>query len=364
MERSLALLKKFDLLLLSLTFLLVAFGLAAIYSIALSQDVPDFANFYKQLGFFGIGTFFMVVFGLIDYRFWQSAAKVLYIISFLLLLSVLIFGQTIRGVTGWFVLAGYQFQPIELIKVFLLIVLAYVFSHAERPLNKTKNILWSFFLVFALFALTVVQPDLGSAMLLLLVWFGVIVIIGLSRWQWLALIGSGVVGSLLGWFFLLRDYQKERIISLFQPNADVLGEGYAVAQSIIAIGSGRLIGSGLGFGSQSQLKFLPESHTDFIFSVIAEELGFFGATLLVVFLGFFLVRMILLAKRVKDDFALFFLIGAVVLLFSQIFLNIGVTLGMLPVTGVTLPLISYGGSSLIATFMLLGIVQSIAARNV
>ncbi|HLD82253.1 MAG TPA: rod shape-determining protein RodA [Patescibacteria group bacterium] len=363
MQRYLAYFRKFDVLLFIIVMIIVSFGLAALYSIALSKDIPDFTNFKKQIIFIVIGILLMFIFSLVDYRFWKSYAKYGYMASCLLLVAVLVFGQTIRGTQGWFVFAGFQFQPVEIVKMFLIIMLAYYFSSVSRPLYQTKHVLVSLCFMGMLFALTILQPDLGSAMMLAIIWLGMIFMIGLKRWQWGVLAAVAVLFAIVGWYFVLEDYQKQRVLTLVHPEADVLGEGYAVAQSIIAIGSGKIIGTGLGFGSQSQLKFLPESHTDFIFSVISEELGFLGVGILLIFVALLLLRLIAICRNAKDDFAALFVIGVIVFLFAQIVLNVGVALGLLPVTGVTFPLVSYGGSSLLVSFILIGIVQSIVIRT-
>lgn len=351
-------LQKFDWISVLLILLIVLFGLAALYSIGLGRE--DLTFFKRHILFVGIGFFLYFLIGTVDYRVWKRYAFLLYGLAVLLLLGVLIFGETIRGTRGWFVFGGYQFQVIELVKFFLIIALAAVWNDAPRPLSQSRNLLLTLAMTGGVFILTAFQPDLGSALILLLVWFGMIAMIGLQRWQWGMLFLVVGIGSIFSWFFFLAPYQKERIVALFSlTTEETLTIGYSVRQSVIAIGSGRLIGTGLGFGSQSQLKFLPESHTDFIFAVVAEELGFVGVLFLLGSIMLFLLRMSLLSRRLEDEFAMFFVLGATLLFFFQTVLNIGVTLGLLPVTGLPFPLVSYGGSSLLVSFLILGVVQNI-----
>jgi len=187
---------------------------------------------------------------------------------------------------------------------------------------------------------------------------------GMSMKQLVILISTGVGILLLGWFFFFADYQKARLLTFFDPSNDPLGQGYNVAQAMIAIGAGGFFGRGLGFGTQSQLKFLPESQTDFIFAVIAEELGFFGVCLLLCAFGFFVWRTFRLVRMSRDSFTSFLLLGTVAVIFLQVFVNMGMNLGIFPVTGIGLPFVSYGGSSLIFFLSMIGILESVAIRTV
>jgi len=204
---------------------------------------------------------------------------------------------------------------------------------------------------------------LGSSLLLIGMWGIVLLVAGVGA-RWIAAL-AGLAGLLSAgaWSFVLKDYQKARITSFLDPGNDPLGQGYNVKQAIIAIGSGGLFGRGLGFGSQSQLKFLPESQTDFVFAVIAEELGFFGVAVVLSAFGLLFYRLLRIAALTRDDFTSFLVIAIGAAFFCQVLVNVGANLGLLPVTGVTLPLVSYGGSSLIFTLLMLGVVQSVAAHH-
>ncbi len=211
--------------------------------------------------------------------------------------------------------------------------------------------------------LVLFQPDLGSALLLLGMWGAVVLFAGIKKRYLLALAVCAAAAGWLAWTVLFADYQRARILTFLDPSTDPLGQGYNVTQAIIAVGSGGLFGRGLGFGSQSQLKFLPESQTDFIFAVIAEELGFIGVSLVIGAFFMLFFRLERLAARTEDDFTSFLLLAIGSVLFLQFCVNAGMNLGLLPVTGVGLPLVSYGGSSLIFTLLMLGVAESVAIRS-
>lgn len=356
--------KRFDLVSALAMLLLLAFGLVALIGITLSQTTPQWGLVTKQGIAVGIGLALFFLLASLDYHYVRLTARWIYGLSLLLLVSVLIFGVNIRGTRGWFSLGGFNFQPVELVKVGVIVTLAAFFARQPRPLNRWRSILVSGGSVALLFGLTLLQPDFGSALVLGCIWGAVVVAIGLRRSQWLVFIAGGLCAGAIAWLFLFAPYQRERILTFLDPSADPLGAGYNVTQSVIAIGSGGWFGRGLSFGSQSQLKFLPEAHTDFVFAVVAEEFGFIGVT---VVLGLFLVlvyRLWRLAYRCRDDFALFFVVGMIGWLMSQLTMNVAMNLGLAPVTGITLPLVSYGGSSVIAFLAALGIAQSIQAKDI
>lgn len=345
-------------------FFLVGLGLTAIYSISLSQEGDGLVFLKKQLIAFFCGLLVAVVLAWSNYRWIKSYAVVLYIFSVLLLLAVLFFGQTIRGTTGWFSFFGFHFQPIEFAKISLIAILASYFSSRREVEKKWRHLLNSGILMGLPVFLTLLQPDLGSALLLIFVW---VVSLFFSGFSWRYFLSFFVLASIifvLAWSFFFADYQKERLLSFINPTNNLSDQGYNVHQAIIAIGSGGWWGSGLGFGSQNQLKFVPESQTDFIFAVIAEEFGFLGVLLILAAFAFFLYRVFRLAYRTRDDFTSFFLLMTIGLFASSILINIGMNLGLLPVTGITLPFISYGGSALVISFFLFGLVESVAIHDV
>lgn len=357
--------KKFDWILLVDVSLLVILGIILIYSVAVgSGSEQNYLNFQKQVVFFVIGLAAMFLIALFfDYRILIKANAFIYILGVIMLISVLIFGKNIRGTTGWFDLGIFSFQPVELVKIFLIIYLSKFFSDKAKYISQLRYLIISSVGVILLMILVVLQPDFGSSLILMSLWAVLILLTGIKKSHLALLCGILIASSLVLWFLVFQPYQKQRILVFMDPSLDPLGSGYNVTQAIIAIGSGGLWGKGLAFGSQSQLKFLPESQTDFVFAVLAEELGFLGVILLFgLFISLFW-RLLSLAKKVNDNFAAYLLISAAIIIFVQIFVNIGGNLGLLPITGITLPFISYGGSSLVALLILMGLVESIAVRN-
>ena len=352
---------KFDWLFLLAICLLVILGLALLYSIAVgSQSDANLLNFKKQIVFFVIGLLVSLVIAfIIDYRVLLKYSYVFYGILLIILAIVLFYGNTIRGTTGWFKLGFLSFQPAEFAKIALLIFLGKYFSDRAKYIGQIKYLILSSLGVIAYVILVVLQPDFGSALILIAIWAGLILLTGIKKSHLLLLILLVFVASTVLWLFVFQDYQKQRIEVFLNPAADPLGSGYNITQAIIAIGSGGFFGKGLGFGSQSQLKFLPESQTDFIFAVLAEELGFIGIVMFLALISFVFFRLWQGAKRVNDNFALYMIIGVMILFFVQMVINIGGNLGLLPITGITLPFVSYGGSSLLANFILVGIIESI-----
>jgi rod shape determining protein RodA len=218
-------------------------------------------------------------------------------------------------------------------------------------------------ITFVMMSLVLLQPDLGSAVILGLIWFGIMCLVGARRLYIVGLVGLVAVASVFSWFFLLQDYQKDRVLTFVYPESDPLGAGYNTNQAAIAVGSGKFFGRGLGFGSQSQLRFLPEAQTDFVFSVIGEELGFAGAGAVIGLFGFLFWRLLRIIRHANNDFAAVVVSGVTIVFFSQLVINVGANVGLLPVTGVTLPFVSYGGSSLIVNLLMVGMVQSVIEKR-
>jgi len=356
-------LKNLDWILFSSVILLVIYGLVEIYSVSLSQGDASLANFKKQLVFSGIGLVLFFVFSFLDFNDLRETSVYLYFFGILTLLAVLFFGTTVRGTKGWFNLIGFNFQPVELIKIILILFLSYYYSRANFRFNSLKHFFISLGILLALVVLIMAQPDFGSAMILILLWLAMIFFAGFSKKYLVILLLAGVILGGAGWTFYLKPYQKERIVTFANPSSSPLDQGYNVTQAMIAVGAGRWLGRGIGFGSQSQLKFLPESQNDFIFAVIAEELGFFGVILVLAFFVVFFYRATASLRWVKEDFSTFFILGAVSLIFIEMFINIGMNLGLLPVVGISLPFVSYGGSALISSLIMVGIMESIIIRS-
>jgi rod shape determining protein RodA len=207
------------------------------------------------------------------------------------------------------------------------------------------------------------QPDLGSSLIIASIWMGIMILLGARRSYIIGIFLLGAIVSVFAWFFLLQTYQKERVLTFLNPERDPLGQGYNSTQAIIAIGSGKLFGRGLGFGSQSQLRFLPEAQTDFIFTVIGEELGLAGISALLFLFFLILYRLIRIVRRTNDDFVAVTVSGIAILFFVQFFVNVGANLGLLPITGVPLPFVSYGGSSLMMNLLLIGVAESMVEKR-
>ena len=347
----------------SSVMLLIAFGLAEIYSVSLGRGGVDILNFKKQLWFVLIGFGLMFLLALFDYNSLRSFGNWFYVFGILGLLAVLIFGKVVNGTRGWFFIFGFGIQPVEAIKFILVLFLARYFSSHQLKTQPIKHLLLSGLSALVFFILVMMQPDFGSALLLFAVWLMIVVLAGMDK-KYLAFLGMGLfILFILAWSFYFKEYQKQRIITFANPSFNAMEQGYNVAQAIIAVGSGGLFGRGIGFGSQSQLKFLPESQTDFIFAVISEELGFFGVALVLIFFAVFLVRCLMAVKKVNNDFGIYFILGAASLIFIEMFVNIGMNIGILPVIGIALPFVSYGGSSIISNLMFLGVIQSIIIRS-
>jgi rod shape determining protein RodA len=355
--------KKLDWILLMAVVLLLSFGLAELYSIALSQNNPDLLNFKKQVLFVVVGLLALFISAFFDYFSLRSFNNFLYILGLVSLIGVLLFGSINNGTKGWFYWGGFTIQPVEFVKIVLLIFLARYFASISVKFSPFKHLFISGVGTLILVFLVMKQPDFGSAMVLLLLWLAMVMFAGIDKKYLIAIVITFLLAGSCGWFFYFKPYQKERILTFINPAASSLNQGYNITQAMIAVGSGRLTGRGIGFGSQSQLKFLPESQNDFIFAVIAEELGFAGVLLVV---GFFLVifyRLLKAARETNNDFAVYLLLGIMALLFLEMFINIGMNIGLLPVVGIALPFLSYGGSSIVSSLMMIGIAESIIIRS-
>lgn len=354
---------KFDWIIFSGVFLLSLFGLIEIYSIALGQETVSLINFKKQIFYIFFGVFLLLAMSFVDYSLIKSLNKYIYIFGILMLVAVLFLGKTVRGTTGWFDIFGFSLQPVEFVKIILIIFLSSFFSNSAFKSRPFKILVVSFLGTFGLVFLVLLQPDFGPSMIMLALWFLMLILAGMDKKYLLLIIIPSFLLAFFSWNFYLKDYQKNRILTLLSPTADSLGEGYNVSQALIAVGSGGITGRGVGFGSQSQLKFLPEAQNDFIFSVISEELGFLGAGLVLLIYFVLFARLLVLIRKMNDDFAIFFILGSMVLIFIQMFINIGMNIGIVPVVGISLPFVSYGGSATLASFILIGMVQNIIVSS-
>jgi len=362
MTKILFYLKNFDWIIFFSAFSLSCFGLIEIYSIALGQETLNLLNFKKQIIFVIAGVLVMIIFSFINYNFIKNSSKYIYFLGGTLLGSVLIFGKTIRNAKSWFAIGGFHLQPTEFIKIVLLIFLAKFFATRAVKIRSFKQLLYSGTGSSLFIMLTIMQPDLGSAIILFSIWLVMLAIAGFNKKIFISLFLVLIMLFFFFWSFYLKDYQKKRIIAFIAPDPTSLTQGYNVSQAIIAIGAGRITGRGIGFGSQSQLKFLPEAQNDFIFAVISEEFGLMGVILIFTLYLILFFRIISYVKKINNDFSIFFILGAMGLIFIEMFINISMNIGFLPVIGISLPFISYGGSAIISHFILIGMIENIIIK--
>jgi rod shape determining protein RodA len=357
-----------DPVLIAATVLLVVFGLVAIFSAKhqqlVQQGLPTDLYVTRQLLAFGVGLVGMAAAASIDYRRIRSFTPLLYAGSLGLLLLVLLIGDETKGATSWITFGGFQFQPSELAKIAVILGLAAAL--ADRRGRGLSSVLLVLAIVTPPLVLIVLQPDPGTGSILLFVAFVALLVQG-TQGRWLALLAAAGVTALWGVLRLglLEAHQQDRLTSFLNPGDNALARSinYNTDQSLIAIGSGQFTGKGLFQGTQTNLAYVPENHTDFIFTVIGEEFGFLGGMLL---LGLFVVviyRCLRVAGGARDRFGLLVASGVAGLLSFQLFVNVGMAVGIMPVIGIPLPFVSYGGTSLIATLMMVGLVLNIHMRR-
>lgn len=354
----------FDWTLFGLTIGLAMLGFITIYSATYSitgEHAGSLAS--KQLYWFIIGMVGMLGALTVDYHHMDRLAYPFYAAVLLLLFLVLFIGSVGGGSQRWLNLGFFTLQPSELAKLAIVLVLAKYLQYDEPPDGYRLRDLWVPFLFVApLMLLTIVQPDLGTAVILFLIFLSIIIMGGLRLRSFFYLVATGVTFLPIAWNFL-KTYQQKRIWTFLNPDLDPLGAGYHVIQSKIAIGSGRLLGKGYLKGTQNQLDFLPAQHTDFVFSVFAEEWGFLGCLIL---LGLYFVLMtfsLRVVARAKDRLGALLVFGMVTIFFWQVAINVAMVTGGLPVVGIPLPLLSYGGSSLVSMMVAVGLIMNVSIRR-
>jgi len=357
------LIQNFDWLLLLLTFAIMTVGLVTLYSALFSGGEVRSTVVTRQLYWLGTGALVMILSFSIDHQWFERFAYPAYVIGLILLLAVLIFGKTVSGSKRWLDLGLVVAQPSELMKPLLVIALARFFARQEKKGGYRLRELWLPALMVILpVALIAMEPDLGTAALLLAISVSVILFVGV-RLSSIMVLGGFALGSLPLFWFLMKGYQRQRILTLLDPGRDPLGAGYHIIQSKIAVGSGKFWGKGFLEGTQGQLRFIPEHHTDFIFTVLAEEWGFVGSMLLLALFLCFLLRGLNVARRSRDQFGTLLAFGITAIVFWHVAINVAMVLGMLPVVGIPLPLVSYGGSSAVVTLASVGILMNVAMRK-
>lgn len=320
---------------------------------------PEKALFWRQIIWLAVSALVLIVASLVDWRFLRRSGTtiILFASSCLLLLALFILGSVFKGAQSWFDLGAFAFQPVDLAKLVLVVLLAKYFSRRHIEIANVRHILVSGFYAFVLFMLVFLQPDFGSAIIIFLVWFFMVLISGISKKHLLVVFLTGILSFCGLWFFIFQDYQKARITSFIHPLTDLTGAGYNAYQSTIAVGSGQILGKGLGLGSQSKLKFLPEYETDFIFAAYSEEWGFVGVVVIFGLYGVIFWRILSISRRGATNFETLYGLGLLSIFLSHSVIHVGMNVGLLPVTGITMPFMSYGGSHMLAEFLGLGILM-------
>ncbi len=327
--------------------------------ITMNSFVGDNYFFEKQIIWlaFSLVTFFVL--SLIDFRFLRKTQVLIPMFLFFvfILLTLFITGSVFKGAQSWFNLGLFSVQPSDVVKLVLIFLLAKYFSKRHIEIANVRHIFVSGFYAFVFFVLVLLQPDFGSAIIIFFIWLGMVLVSGISKKHLLAVFLVGLISFAGLWFYAFQDYQKQRIMTFINPMADIQGAGYNAYQSTVAVGSGQLFGKGVGFGTQSRLQFLPEYETDFIFAAFAEEWGFLGVILLFVFFAILIWRILVNATKGSTNFEVLYGLGLAILIISHFTIHIGMNIGLLPVTGITIPFMSYGGSHLLTEYAALGILM-------
>jgi rod shape determining protein RodA len=355
--------KDLDKVFILVAFLIFIVGLLAVYSATQTRDLPFAESFFvKQATWMAVAFAFMLIAVAISYQWFIDVSYAFYAVNILLLVLVLILGKARLGAQRWFSIGAFAFQPSEFIKLCLILVLSsYVGAHKD-VMRRPGMMLIPCALLAIPFSLVLLQPDLGTALLLAPIFFSILIVGGVNIKYVAGMIMAGLASAPVLWHFL-RPYQKQRLMVFIDPKVDPLGAGYTIIQSKIAIGSGGLIGKGWLNGTQNQLNFLPERHTDFIFSVIGEEFGFVGASALVLLYLVLVKKAFTISNTTSDMYGKCIATGVGVMLAMQVIINIGMTIGLMPVVGIPLPLVSYGGSSLLSTMVAIGLLLNVGMRR-
>lgn len=337
-------------------FLLPVLGAGLVTMKSFTEDTPFFSH---QLIWISVSFVIFFACSYIDFRFLKRTDVLVGLFGFFsfLLLMLFIMGHVSNGAKSWFSFGSVSFQPSDMMKLVLILMLAKYFSRRHVEIDNFKHIFISGIYALIPFLLIFLQPDFGGAMIIFFIWFGMTLVSGISKRHLLLVVGSGVIIFISLWLFAFHPYQKARIVNFINPLSNIHGSGYNVYQSTIAVGSGQIFGKGVGFGTQSRLKFLPEYQNDFIFSAFAEEWGFVGVIILFTLLALVVWRIFHIALLGATNFEILYGIGLAIYFVSHFIINIGMNIGIMPVTGITLPFMSYGGSHLITEFIGLGILM-------
>lgn len=345
--------------------LLVAIGLLVIYSTSFkATQLVGLSDLWHQMVFAVAGLVAFFFMARTDYRTWMKLSPWLYGLMLILLAVVLLFSRAVLGAQRWIDFGFFQFQPSEFAKVVLIVVLAKFFAEYYDQLHRVRYLALSLLILAVPMAMVMKQPDLGTALVMVAIWLAMALVSRVRKLHLLILAGVGLAMLPVG-LKLLKPFQRARLETFINPTADPLHTGYNAVQSTITVGSGQLFGRGLAAGSQTQLNFLPSlaQHTDFIFAVLNEKMGFVGGTLLILLFGVLLWRGIRIAYQAQDRFGMFLATGVVAMMLFHVFINTGMNMGIAPVTGIPLPFVSYGGTSLIIAMGAIGLVESVAVRR-
>lgn len=360
LQNALVHIRKLDWILIGSSIALVAIGELSIWSSSTARN--DFANFEKQLIFFWVGIFAMFAISFFDYRLIRNNSALilfLYAVGIAALAGLLLFAPEIRGTKAWYRIGGISIDPIEYMKVILVFMMAKYFALRHVEVYRIRHIALTGIYFAIPIVLIALQPNLGPVLILGILWIVLLLIAGIRFQHLFGILAVGILIFSLGWTFILLDYQKSRIASFLEPELDPLGIGWSQLQSQIAIGNGGMFGQGFAQGTQTQYGFLSEPQNDFVFSAIAEEFGLFGACLVFLLLLLLIWRVVRIGINSQDNFSRLYASGFATLLIAHIFINVGMNLGLLPIIGLSLPFVSYGGSSLIVTYIGLGVLLSI-----
>ena len=347
------------------TLLLLALPISIAGLITMQSYGQGSIFFDRQLAWLAIAVGLFFFFALLDSSVLKKTNVLVSLFLFFmgLLVLVLLIGHTANGARSWFSLGGFSVQPSDFVKVILILLLAKYFSRRHVAIGQVRHLLISSVYAFIPFILIFLEPDFGVALIIGLIWLGMALVAGIKKRHLLLLFGLGVIAFFVLWAFVFKPYQKARITTFVSPLSDIHGRGYNAHQAVIAVGSGGFFGKGVGYGTQSRLRFLPEYQTDFIFAAFAEEWGFIGGLLLLILFGLLLARILSFALHGETNFESLFAAGIMILFISHILINMGMNIGIMPVTGITLPFMSYGGSHLMVEFGSLGILSSMSRRT-
>ncbi|OIO31958.1 MAG: rod shape-determining protein RodA [Candidatus Yonathbacteria bacterium CG_4_10_14_3_um_filter_47_65] len=333
--------------------------------VTMNSFTGDNYFFEKQIIWITAAFLVFFMFSLFDFRFLKrtNVLMALFAIAIAVLIGLFVLNHAVKGARSWLDFGAFSLQPSDPVKILVILILAKYFSRRHVEIAHIKHVLISGFYAFVPFVLVLLQPDFGSAVIIFLIWLGMVMVSGISKKHLAGVFLLGVLAAGLLWSFVFKDYQKDRIMTFIHPLTDIQGAGYNAYQSTIAVGSGETLGKGVGYGTQSRLRFLPEYQTDFIFAAFAEEWGFVGVVILFALFGVIIWRVLAGAILGVSNFEILFGMGVAIMFMSHIMVNVGMNIGLLPVTGTPLPFLSYGGSHLITEFAALGMLQGMRRYN-